>query len=243
VFAQEVFYTRKKMATVLITGANRGLGLEFCRQYAADGWRVLACCRNPQRAGELAELAGQYPLVQIEALEVSDGTQIERLAAQLRDISIDILINNAGVYGDSPRHGFGTLDYMAWTRTLTVNTQAPVKMAEAFLPHLERGEKKLLVTITSLMGSIGDNTSGGSVIYRSSKAALNAAMKSISIDLKDRSIGVLLIHPGWVKTDMGGPNALIEASESVAAMRRTIAVFKLNASGSFLKYDGTALPW
>lgn len=231
------------MATVLITGTNRGLGLEFCKQYAEDGWRVLACCRNPQRASELTALAQRYTDVQIHALDVTDFAQIDRLAAQLWNTPVDVLINNAGIYGDSPRHGFGELDYAMWTRTLAVNAQAPVKMAEAFLPHLALGANKLLVTITSLMGSITDNTSGGSIIYRSSKAALNAAMKSIALDLQDRGIGVLLLHPGWVKTDMGGPNALIDAASSVAAMRKTIAGFTINRSGSFLKHDGAPLPW
>jgi len=227
------------MATVLITGASRGLGLEFCKQYAAEGWQVLACCRNPETAGKLADI----PQVRVFPLDVSDFAQIDNLAAQLQDTAIDVLINNAGIYGDNPRRGFGQLDYAAWMQTLTVNTQAPVKMAEAFLPHLKRGDKKLLASISSQMGSIADNGSGGSILYRTSKAALNAAMKSIAIDLEDQRIGVLVLHPGWVKTDMGGPNALIEAQESVAGMRQVIAQFTLAQSGSFLKYDGSTLPW
>ena len=227
------------MATVLITGANRGLGLEFFKQYVAEGWQVLACCRNPETAGKLADI----PNVRIFPLDVSDFSQIDKLAAQLQDIAIDVLINNAGVYGDSPRRGFGQLDYAAWTQTLTINTQAPVKMAEAFLPNLQRGNKKLLVSISSQMGSIADNGSGGSILYRSSKAALNAAMKSLAIDLEDQGIGVLVLHPGWVKTDMGGPNALIDALESVTGMRQVIARFTLAQSGGFLKYDGSTLPW
>jgi NAD(P)-dependent dehydrogenase (short-subunit alcohol dehydrogenase family) len=226
------------MATVLITGANRGLGLEFCKQYAAEGWQVLACCRNAETAGKLN---GMHQ-VRIFPLDVSDFTQIDNLAAELQDTAIDVLINNAGIYG-GPHHGFGQLDYTAWTKTLTINTQAPVKMAEAFLPHLKRGDKKLLVSISSQMGSITDNSSGGSILYRTSKAALNAAMKSIAIDLKDQGIGGLILHPGWVKTDMGGPNALIEAQESVAGMREVIERFTLAQSGSFLKYDGSTLPW
>jgi NAD(P)-dependent dehydrogenase (short-subunit alcohol dehydrogenase family) len=227
------------MATVLITGANRGLGLEFCRQYAADGWQVLACCRNPEAADELAEI----PDVRVLPLDISDFAQIDHLAAELKDASIDVLINNAGIYGDSPRHGFGHLDYTAWMHTLTVNTLAPVKMAEAFLPHLKRGEQKLLASITSQMGSIADNGSGGSILYRTSKAALNAAMKSLALDLEELGIGVLVLHPGWVKTDMGGPSALIDAEESIAGMRRVLERFTLAQSGEFLKYDGSPLPW
>ncbi|MDD5460505.1 MAG: SDR family oxidoreductase [Methylococcales bacterium] len=226
------------MATVLITGANRGLGLEFCKQYAAEGWQVLACCRNPETADKLNEI----PKVQVFQLDVSDFSQIDHLAAKLQDTPIDVLINNAGIYG-GPHHGFGQLDYAAWTHTLIINTQAPVKMAEAFLQHLNRGNKKLLASISSQMGSIADNSSGGSILYRTSKAALNAAMKSIAIDLKEQKIGVVVLHPGWVKTDMGGPGALIEARESVKGMRQVIERFTPDQSGSFLKYDGCTLPW
>jgi NAD(P)-dependent dehydrogenase (short-subunit alcohol dehydrogenase family) len=231
------------MATVLITGASRGLGLEFCRQYAAEGWQVLACCRKPQTASALAALAAQNPHVQVYPLDVSDRAQIDSLAAQLRDTNIDILINNAGVYGDSTSRGFGQLDYAAWMKTLAVNALAPVKMAEAFLPQLKRGDKKLLVAISSLMGSIADNTEGGSILYRSSKAALNASLKSVAIDLKEQAVGVLVLHPGWVKTAMGGPNAPLEAAQRVAAMRQTIAAFSLAQSGNFVQSDGPPLPW
>ena len=227
------------MATVLITGASRGLGLEFCKQYAAEGWQVLACCRNPETTVKLADI----PHVRVFSLDVSDFAQIDKLATQLHDTAIDVLINNAGIYGDSSQRGFGQLDYADWMQTFTVNTQALVKMAEAFLPQLKRGNKKLLVSVSSQMGSIADNNSGGSLLYRTSKAALNAAMKSLAIDLENQGIGVLVLHPGWVKTDMGGPNALIDAQESVAGMRQVFARFTLAQSGSFLKYDGSTLPW
>jgi NAD(P)-dependent dehydrogenase (short-subunit alcohol dehydrogenase family) len=227
------------MTTVLVTGASRGLGLEFCKQYAAEGWEVLACCRHPERADKLAGIKN----VRLLSLDVTDFAQIDRLAKEIKDISIDVLINNAGIYGDSVGHGFGQLDYGAWTRTLAINAQAPVKMAEAFLPHLQRGKLKRLVSISSQMGSIADNGSGGGILYRTSKAALNAAMKSLSIDLKDLGIGVFILHPGWVKTDMGGPNALIDSENSVTGMRRVIADSTLRQSGSFLKYDGSTLPW
>jgi NAD(P)-dependent dehydrogenase (short-subunit alcohol dehydrogenase family) len=227
------------MATVLITGASRGLGLEFCKQYAAAGWEVLACCRHPEKSDKLAGIAN----IRLLPLDVADFVQIDRLAKEIKDIPIDVLINNAGIYGDSSGHGFGQLDYAAWTRTLLINTQAPVKMAEAFLPHLQRGKLKRLVAISSQMGSIADNGSGGNMLYRTSKAALNAAMKSLSIDLKDLGIEVFILHPGWVKTDMGGPNALIDAELSVSGMRRVIEGATLQHSGSFVKYDGSILPW
>jgi NAD(P)-dependent dehydrogenase (short-subunit alcohol dehydrogenase family) len=231
------------MTTVLITGANRGLGLEFCRQYAEQGWHVIACCRNPDDAFDLNNLAGRYPNIHLEALDVADFGQIDALSRKLSDCCIDVLINNAGVYGDLQGGGFGQLDYQAWTQSLVINTQAPVKMAEAFLQQVKCSDKKLIVNISSLMGSIADNDSGGSILYRSSKAALNAAMKSLAIGLKNQSVGVLTFHPGWVKTDMGGPNALINADESIAGMRALIEGFSLDQSGSFVKYDGTPMPW
>ena len=154
-----------------------------------------------------------------------------------------MLLNNAGVYGDIPSQGFGELDYQRWATTLTINTLAPVKMAEAFLPHLERGKNSLIASVSSLMGSLTDNTSGGSYLYRSSKAGLNAAMKSLSIDLRNRSIGVLILHPGWVRTDMGGKNGLIDVTESVSGMRQVLADFSPEQSGSFIRYDGKPAPW
>jgi NAD(P)-dependent dehydrogenase (short-subunit alcohol dehydrogenase family) len=231
------------MTTVLVTGANRGLGLEFCRQYAADGWKVMACCRNPAQATALQALAASYPTIELETLDVTDFAGIDALAEKLAARRIDLLLNNAGVYGDNKTNGFGHLDYQLWAQNLLINTQAPLKMAEAFLPHVKASDKKLMVNISSLMGSIGDNTGGGSIYYRSSKAALNAAMKSLAIGLKDLSIGVLTLHPGWVKTDMGGPNALIGVEESIGGMRQVIGRFTLAQSGAFLKYDGSVMPW
>lgn len=231
------------MATVLITGANRGLGLEFCRQYAEQDWHVIACSRNPDDAFDLNNLASRHPNVQLEQLDVSEFDQIDALSGKLAAQSIDVLINNAGIYTDNKGNGFGRLDYQTWTQSLVVNAEAPVKMAEAFLPQIKRSDKKLIVNISSLMGSMADNDSGGGIFYRSSKAALNAAMKSLAIDLKDQSVGVLIFHPGWVRTDMGGPNGLINADESVAGMRALIKNFSLDQSGSFVKYDGTPMPW
>jgi NAD(P)-dependent dehydrogenase (short-subunit alcohol dehydrogenase family) len=231
------------MQTLLITGANRGLGLEFCRQYSEQGDRVIACCRNPDRAMELQNLAQQYSSVSIHALDVADFGQVDELANALRDETIDVLLCNAGIYGDKSEHGFGALNYQNWEQTLRINTLAPVKLAEAFLPSLLKSSQPTLVAVTSLMGSIADNTSGGSLCYRSSKAALNAALKSLAIDLKAKNVAVLMLHPGWVKTDMGGINAPTNAEESISGMRRVIADFSLSDSGSFLNYHGEVLPW
>ncbi|MEN8259187.1 MAG: SDR family oxidoreductase [Pseudomonadota bacterium] len=231
------------MPIVMVTGANRGLGLEFCRQYAEAGWGVLACCRRPEAAAGLQSLTGRYPSVDSHAVDVRDFARIDELALALAGTAIDVLINNAGVYGDAGSTGFGALDYETWTAIFRVNTQAPVKIAEAFLPHVSRSQRKLIVTVSSLMGSIADNGSGGSFLYRSSKAAVNAAMHSLSIDLRPKNVGVLILHPGWVLTDMGGKNALITAAESVAGMRHVIDKFNLGESGSFINYTGKHLPW
>lgn len=231
------------MQTVLVTGANRGLGLEFCRQYALAGWRVIATCRKPANATALILLAERFSNIQIEAVNVADFSEIDALSERFAEDTIDVLLNNAGVYADKEGRGFGNLDYSVWPETFLINTMAPVKLAEAFLAQLKRGRHKLIVNISSLMGSVTDNQSGGSVLYRSSKAALNAAMKSLSIDLHPYAVGVLILHPGWVKTDMGGKNALIDVEESVSGMRQQIDAFTLAQSGCFLKYDGSTLPW
>ena len=225
---------------VLITGANRGLGLEFTKQYAADGWRVLACCRHPQSALDLQALAAAYSNVKIYALDVADFAQIDALAVQLKDESIDVLINNAGVY---PASSFGDTNYDDWANGFKVNSMAPLKMAEAFVQHITRSQLKKIATLTSKMGSIDDNTSGESYSYRSSKTAVNMVMKSLSIDLKPYGISVVTLHPGWVQTDMGGSNALISAQTSVNGLRKVIADLSLVTTGQFIAYDGKAIPW
>lgn len=237
------------MRTTLITGANRGIGLEFCRQYAADGWRVLACSRYPEKSDELNKLAARYPeLIKIHALDVADHVQIERLAQVLDyespgNLSIDLLINNAGIYPDSDKKGFGHTDYAEWIEAFRINTMAPLKMAETFATQIARSEQKTLVTITSKMGSIADNGGGGNYLYRSSKAAVNMVVKSLAIDLKPAGITAVVFHPGWVKTDMGGPNALIPAEQSVSGIRQVISSLTIADTGKFFAYDGQVIPW
>ncbi len=226
------------MSTVLITGANRGIGLEFARQYAAAGYRVHAACRAPGSADALASLGER---VTLHALDVTDHGRVEALAAGLKNEAIDIVINNAGIYGEA--QDFGKIDYAAWEEVMRVNTLAPLKMAECFLPHLEAGKMKMIASLTSRMGSIADNDAGGVYIYRSSKAALNAAARSLAIDLAPRGITVIVFHPGWVKTDMGGPGALIDAETSVAGMRAVIKGAGPKDSGRFFAYDGAEVPW
>ncbi len=231
------------MSTVLITGANRGIGLEFCKQYAKQGWKVIACCRSPEQAVDLSRIAVENPNVQIQAIDVLDRSAVDVLAAELAELSIDLIVANAGVYGDNNGHGFGNLNYDDWINTLQTNVLGVVKVAEAFMPNLKRCSKPRIAVLSSRMGSIEDNSSGGSLLYRSSKAALNATMKSLSIDLKTEEIGVLIFHPGWVLTDMGGSNALINTETSVTGMIKQINAFKMSNTGKFIKYDGTSLPW
>jgi len=231
------------MKTVLVTGANRGLGFEFCKQYAEAGWQVIAGCRQANNAHDLNQLAQQYENIKVVALDVSDHQQIDALALSLKDVSLNLLISNAGVYGDSAGQGFGAINYQNWQNTLNINVLAGVKLAEAFTDNLARSKQGVFVAISSLMGSIADNGSGGSILYRSSKAALNAAMTSVAIDIKPSGVGVLIFHPGWVRTDMGGTNGLCDAPESIAGMRKQIEQFDMQKTGQFIKYDGTRMPW
>jgi NAD(P)-dependent dehydrogenase (short-subunit alcohol dehydrogenase family) len=225
---------------VLITGANRGIGLEFAKQYAAEGWNVLACCREPQTVRELQALASANSNVRIFKLDLADFERIDALALQLKDEKIDLLINNAGVY---PHSTFGDTNYDEWAKAFKINTMATLKTAEAFVQHITRGQLKKIATLTSKMGSIDDNTSGESYIYRTSKTAVNMVMKSLSIDLKPYGISVVTLHPGWVQTRMGGPNALINTQTSVSGMREVIADLNLGNTGRFVAYDGKQIAW
>jgi NAD(P)-dependent dehydrogenase (short-subunit alcohol dehydrogenase family) len=232
------------MNTALITGANRGIGLEFARQYAEDGWQVLACSRTPERADALKELAAQHPnRVDVHALDVADHAEIDRLAKSLSGTTVDLLINNAGIYAGSHAAPLEDIDYEAWARSFHINTMATLKMVQAFLPNIERSKQKKIVTISSKMGSITDNTSGGSYLYRTSKTAVNMVIKTLSIDLKPAGVIAVVFHPGWVKRDMGGPRALISATQSVSGMRRIIDRLSMADSGKFLSYDGQIVPW
>lgn len=226
------------MLTVLVTGANRGIGLEFVRQYAADGWRVHAACRDPDKAAELRAITGD---VRLHRLDVTDEGQLAALETSLAGEPIDILINNAGVRGLGDR--IGSTEVAGWLETLHVNAIAPVRVSERLIANLERGQRKLIVNITSRLGSIAENSSGGSYAYRSSKAALNMAAKSMSVDLKDRGIAVVVFHPGWVQTDMGGSGAPVTPPESVSGMRAKIAKLTAADSGQFFNYNGQPIPW
>jgi len=238
------------MPTVLITGAARGLGREFARQYAAEGWRVIACARDAA-VHELAEIAAHSEgRVTTHVLDVGDHAAIEALARELDGTAIDVLLNVAGTMGAesfaSKGMGvqrFGESDYDDWLQTFRVNVFGPMKMAEAFLPHVAASERGRIVTLTSVVGSMASNLIGGLYAYRSSKAAANAVMKSMAVDLKRHGIIALPMHPGWVRTDMGGPKAPVEPAASVAGMREVIAGLTPEDAGRFLQYDGGELPW
>lgn len=232
------------METVLITGSSRGLGLEWVRQLAAAGWRIHATCRYPAEAEALRAIAGEHPEVAIHRLDVTRQDQIQALAMMLEQEAVDVVLNNAGVYFEKLLpDALGSLRFRDWEKTFQVNTIGALRVTEAFLEHVARGRRRLIVGITSHMGSIAEIESPGSYYYRSSKAALNAAMKGLSLELKPRGIGVLLLHPGWVRTRMGGSLAPLAASESVAGMRRLIERFTLADTGRFLRYNGTEIPW
>ncbi len=229
--------------TVLITGANRGIGLEFVRQFARGGSQVIACCRDPTSASALDALMRQSDgKVTVHRLNVTDRRQREDLSKELGDTPIDMLINNAGVYGQRDAT-LGNIDEQRWLETFAINTIAPIKLSEILVENVARGRHKIIASISSQMGSIADNRSGNHYVYRSSKAALNAAMKSMALDLRSRAIIAAILHPGWVKTDMGGPNAPISVEESVDRMRETLGRLTLQDSGIFFDVDGSVLPW
>lgn len=229
--------------TVLITGANRGIGLQFVHHYLKEGANVIATCRQPSHATQLSQLQKHYgEQLQVMPLDVSRSDDIAALAKRLADQPLSLLINNAGIYG--PRNApLSQLSEAEWIAVLQTNSVAPLLVTQALLPHLLRSKQPKVVFITSKMGSMGDNGKGGSYIYRSSKAALNAAVKSLAIDYASDNLLVALLHPGWVQTDMGGEQAWITTDESVSGMAAIIDSLNAEQSGRFYAYDGREIPW
>ena len=236
------------MPTVLITGANRGLGLEFARQYSAAGWQVVATCRDPQAAPELQALGAANGGLQVEPLDVADFATIDALAVRLAGRAIDVLLNNAGVFGPKPgaegdaRQSFGSMDYGIWAEVLRVNLMAPMKMAEAFVAHVAASGQRKIVAISSTEGS-SPNAKGGIYAYRTSKAALNMLMQNLAPELAPRGIVTAAFCPGWIRTRMGGTNAPLEAAPSIAGVRRVIDGLTPANSGRFWLWNGQSLPW
>jgi NAD(P)-dependent dehydrogenase (short-subunit alcohol dehydrogenase family) len=228
--------------TILITGANRGIGLELTTQFAEDGWQVIACCRDPGGAAALQALAEARPAVEVHALDVTDYPQMQQLAGALAGRPIDVLLSNAGIYG--PRGlAFGEVTPDGWRDVFEVNSIAPLMLAQAFVGSVANSTHKLIAVVSSKMGSIADNGSGGSYIYRTSKTAVNQVVKSMSHDLAARGISAITLHPGWVQTDMGGANAEITVAESAAGLKRILQTAGPAQSGQFFNYDGDPIPW
>ena len=237
------------MPTILVTGASRGLGLEFTRQYASDGWDVIACCRSPISADELNTLAGQNTGISVEQLDVQDHAQIDALAEEYEDRPIDVLLNNAGLIGPLPyeehieRQRFGTTDYTVWDTVLRTNTYGPLKMTEAFVEHVANSDRKTIANISSEVSSIA-GFAIPAIAYASSKSALNRAMTIVAEQLKDRGIIVALFCPGYVKTRMDFSSfATVEIPESIASLRKLIDNLTIEDTGTFRRYDGKALAW
>lgn len=226
----------KAQMTVLITGANRGLGLEFARQYAADGWQVIGTARRPDSADDLNALG-----VKVLQLDVADAASVEALAATLEGHSIDLLINNAGIF---PRVStLAEVDFDDVERTYAVNTVGPMRVTRALLPNLRLGSTRQVVSITSGLGSIENNTNGRFYGYRESKAALNMFNRSLSVELKDDGFTCVVMSPGWVQTDMGGPNANLKPEESITGMKKVIDSLTPEDTGTYRNWDGGTIPW
>jgi NAD(P)-dependent dehydrogenase (short-subunit alcohol dehydrogenase family) len=222
------------MPKVLVTGAGRGIGLEFVRQYAADGWEVVATVREPAGAGGLDALG-----IRVEPLDMRDFAAVASFAHRLAGEPLDLFVANAGI--SKAKWIRSAEDSEAWQEVHAVNAVAPTLLAETLLPLVEAAGGKM-AAISSRMGSI-DDSSGGYVGYRASKAALNAAWRALALGWRERPVTLLLLHPGWVQTDMGGPQAPLPVEESVAGMRRVIAGLPRSASGAFVDFRGDPVPW
>jgi NAD(P)-dependent dehydrogenase (short-subunit alcohol dehydrogenase family) len=227
--------------TVLITGANRGLGLEFARQYHAAGWKVIATAREPEEATDLKALGEG---VRIVPLDVTRPDSVSALATSLDKQPVDLLINNAGQgVGLEPRRSLADVKIDEFERVMQVNALGPVRVTQALLPNLRIGKGKMIVGITSGLGSIAGNDQGGWYGYRESKAALDMFIRNLAAELKGEGFICIAMNPGWVKTDMGGPNAPLTPEESISGVRKVLERLKPEDTGKFWSYDGTHLPW
>ena len=229
-------------ATVwVVTGANRGIGLELTRRLLERGDTVVAGCRAPGRAEALNAFAAAHPgRCTVAALDVTSDASVAAFAASLEGRPIDVLVNNAGVSGGA--QSIDEMDYAGWEQALAVNTLGPFRATVALLPSLRRAERPRVVTVSSLMGSLSGRSTG-SYAYRSSKAAVNKVMQVLSVELAPSGVIVVPVHPGWVRTDMGGPHAPLSVEESVAGLIDVIDGLEPEHSGRFLDWRGKKLPW
>lgn len=229
------------MFTVLITGANRGLGLEFVQQYLAKGWNVLAACRVPEQASELVNLSETHN-IELLKLDVTSEQDINQLGKQLKDRPIDHLILNAGVLGEDCAT-LGEMTQSKWLEVLNINTVAPALLIQALRENVAASKLKTIVGISSRVASIGDNSSGNMYSYRTSKAALNQILVSAARNLAEQGVKTLAVHPGWVQTNMGGKDATYTPKESVAGIINVTESLTLEGSGSFRVFDGSNIEW
>jgi NAD(P)-dependent dehydrogenase (short-subunit alcohol dehydrogenase family) len=222
--------------TVLVTGANRGIGLEYARQLSSKGYRVIGTARNPARANELAAIADR-----VEALDVADAASVAALAKRLEGEAIDILINNAGIF-DRTDVSLDKVDFELLQQTLTINTLGPLRVIQALMPNLRLGQRKLIVSMSSQLGSI-EQSNGRWYGYRTSKAALNQINKTLSAELAPEGFICVVVHPGWVRTDMGGTAATYTPKESVAGLIGVIEGLGSADNGRFYDFQGKPIPW
>lgn len=237
--------------TVLITGANTGIGLEFAKEYAAKSWTVIATHHRPTTPPELAELAARYRNVRVEKMDVSHKDDIDAVAAKLKGVPIDIVINNAGVYaGTATAQDFGSFDYSLFDTIMAVNVRGPLMVMEAFVANVKAGHQKKFVSISSTVGSLTQPFPGGGVVfYRASKAALNKEMQVLADVLKPDGVSIFLIHPGQVRTerlisiqpDIVTSKVYMDPAQSVGQMIPTIQRLTIADSGHFVRYDGKPL--
>lgn len=230
------------MATILVTGAGRGIGLQLLKEFLTQGHEVIATVRDKSGNSNILELAKELKKeVEIFELEVTDPESVSCIKKNLQGRKIDILINNAGVLGGD-KQGIANFDFDEWAKTFSVNTIAPVRIAVELLPNIKLSDKPKIVTVSSIMGAMSRER-GDSIAYRSSKAAVNKAMQCLALELKDEGIGVYLIHPGWVNTDMGGANADVTVEDSARGIAKMVLNFTMNDTAKFWQYDGQELEW
>ncbi len=241
------------MPTVLITGANRGLGLEFAKQYADNEfakqyaeWTVIATCRNPDKADQLNGLASEHGTVTVHQMDVADHGSVDNLARTLTGQPIDVLINNAGIASDDfARQMLGNFDFDGWANMIRTNTFGPLKVCEAFMDNVAAGEVKKIAAVSSTVGSLSEMNNYPVYPYGTSKAALNKAMRVMAEQLRDQDIAVMCLCPGHAKTDMGmkAEGASVEVDDSVSGMRQQIDNLSMNTTGTFKRYNGETVAW
>ncbi len=244
--AEKAEFGDNYVPTVLITGSNRGIGLEFTKQYAERGWMIIATARKPEKADALNALAREYDSIIVEQLDVTDFARVDALAEKYSGSPIDLLLHNAGISGGSDKQMFTKMDYDVFSRVLAVNTVAPLKISEAFYPHVRASRDKKIVTVSSSEGSIAGAKQARLYFYRSSKAAVNMVMVNLAVQLKRKGISVAMVNPGMTDTDFmaGLPKKMLRpTSDAVTDMMRSIDTLTLETSGSFYEYDGTVIPW